>query len=83
MAERIQLNEQDLEQVAGGKFYFNTYTNEDGSEYMTCRLEDGTTFFCTDNAKKKIATYCMVNGVNNVTIAQVVDYCLTNGYFWS
>lgn len=83
MADRMELNEQELDSVVGGAFYYNTYTNEDGSEYMTCRVDDFGTYYCSDNAKKKIVTYAMKKGVANVTVEELIQYALDNGYFWN
>ena len=81
MAKRFELNEESLNQVVGGKFWYNTYTNDDGSEYMTCRVDGAGTYYCSDNAKKKITAYIMENSGCNLD--EVVNWALDNGYFWN
>ncbi len=80
MTDRIELNDQDVENIAGGAFYFNSYTNEDGTEYMTCRVDDVGTFYCSESAKRKIALYVINN--RGASVESVIDYAVTNGYFW-
>lgn len=79
MAERIQLNEEQVESVVGGYFTYNTYTNDDGSEYMTCRVDEIGTYKCTDNAKRMISRFFMNNW--DATAQDAVNYALANGYF--
>lgn len=80
MANRVELKEQELDSVIGGAFVYNTHTNADGSEYMTCRVNEGNTYYCSENAKRKISLYIMNN--DNVTVQDVVDYALETGVFW-
>ena len=80
---RIELNEENLDGVVGGAFYYNTYEREDGTEYMTCRVDGKGTFYCTENAKKKLVTYAMKKGLATVTVDDLVNYALQNGYFWN
>jgi hypothetical protein len=79
MAERMQLNEQDLESVVGGAFHYNSYENPDGSEYMTCRVDGASTYYCTENAKNKISAYIILQ--RPTSLQQVIDYAITKGYF--
>ena len=81
MANRVELSLEDAGKIAGGDFWYNTYTNEDGSTYMTCRVDGVGTFYCSDNAKKMIVTYYMNN--KGVTLEDVINFALNNGYFWN
>lgn len=76
MADRIELNESILDGVVGGAFTYNT--EDDGS--MTCRVDGAGTYNCSENAKRKISLYIMQN--KDCTLDDVVDYALSNGYFW-
>lgn len=80
MAERIQLNENELEDVVGGAFIYNTYTNDDGSSYMTCRVEGDSTYYCTADAKDKISVFILTE--RPTSLQQIVNYAKDNGLFW-
>lgn len=80
MANRVELNATELESVVGGAFTYNTYANDDGSEYMTCRVDDIGTYYCSENAKRKISLFIMEN--DGVTAQDAVDYALSIGVFW-
>jgi len=77
MANRMELNEQDLDLVVGGAFHYNTA--EDGS--MTCRVDNGGTYHCTSNAKNKISVYVVQH--KGCSLQDVINYALQNGYFWN
>lgn len=77
MANRIELNEQQLDQVVGGAFHYNT--QEDGS--MTCRIDGAGTYKCTDNAKQKISKYILQH--DDATLQDIINYAVSNGYFWN
>ena len=77
---RVELNDEMMNKVVGGAFHYNTHTNEDGSEYMTCRVDGpDTTYYCTENAKRKISLYIMNN--EDCTLDGIINYALENGYF--
>lgn len=77
MSNRIELNEQDLNDVVGGAFHYNT--KPDGS--MTCRVDHvNKTFNCTENAKNKISIYIMNH--DDCTLQDIIDFAIQNGYFW-
>ena len=80
---RMQLTEDNMEEVVGGAYWFRTHTREDGTEYMTCEVDNVGTFFCSDNAKKQLAKYLMKQGVDNVSVNQLVQWALDNHYFWN
>ena len=81
MSKRVELKIDEMEMVVGGKFTYNTYENEDGSEYMTCRVDDIGTFYCTDNAKQKISVFFLNNP--DASAQDAVDYALKKKYFWN
>ena len=76
MTNRTELKEQDLENVIGGAFHYNTY--DDGT--MTCRVDDVDTFYCTANAESMISTYIVTH--KGCTLDDVINYALLNKYFW-
>ena len=76
---RIELNDEQMENVVGGAFHYNTHKNADGSEYMTCRVDGAGTYYCTENAKRKISLYIMNN--ESCTLNDIINYALANGYF--
>lgn len=80
MTDRVQLNEQDLDAVVGGAFIYRTHKNDDGSEYMTCEVEGDSTYFCSENAKRKISLFIVEN--NPGTLEEIVNYAKSNGLFW-
>ena len=77
MANRVELNDLELENVVGGAFHYNTQS--DGS--MTCRVDGAGTYKCTDNAKQKISKYFVQNP--NASLQDAINYALQNGYFWN
>ena len=77
MANRVELNEQELDNVVGGAFHYNTMP--DGS--MTCRVDGDLTYKCTDNAKQKISKFFLQNP--NATLQDAINYAKQNGYFWT
>lgn len=76
MANRMELNDLDLDNVVGGAFNYNTAA--DGS--MTCRVDGADTYHCTENAKNKISTYVLTH--KGCSLQDVINYALANGYFW-
>lgn len=76
MANRVELKEEFLDDIVGGAFHYNTMS--DGS--MTCRVDGAGLFHCSENAKRKISLYIMNN--EDCTLNDVVNYALSNGYFW-
>jgi len=82
MSGYIKLNDQELENVIGGAFHYNT--KPDGT--MTCRVDaygtySGGTYNCTENAKQKISLYFMNH--ENATLEDAINYALTNHFFWN
>ena len=80
MANRVELNAAELESVVGGYFTYNTHTNDDGTDYMTCRVDDVGTYYCSENAKRKISLYFMDHP--EASAQDGVDYALSIGVFW-
>lgn len=76
MADHIKLTDQDLEQVIGGAFHYNT--RPDGTMY--CRVDGAGTYNCTDNAKQKISTFFVQNP--EATLEEAIKFALDNHYFW-
>lgn len=83
---RIELNDQNLEEVVGGAFNISSYTNDDGSEYLMCHVDGAGTYHCSADAKRKLCLY-IVNYVKNngaePSIQQVVDQGFALGVFWN
>ena len=76
MAERYELNEQDLELVMGGAFRFK----EDENGNMLCKVDNIGMYHATDNAKRKIAEYIATQEPE--TPQQVVDWAISQNYLW-
>ena len=77
---RVELNEQNLENVVGGAFHYNY--NSDGT--MTCRVDGygsyaGGTYDCTALAKDMISVYILKNRPNS--LEEIIDYALQAGLF--
>lgn len=80
MADRVLLSDDELDNVSGGAFNYNTYTNSDGSSYMTCRVDNVGTYNCTENAKRYISLFFMNNP--SASVQDAIDYAFANGYFF-
>ena len=76
MANRVELNGADLENIVGGSF--NYHYKEDGSMY--CQVDGAGTYDCTSDAKDKISVYILTHSGCNLD--DVVNYALDNGLFW-
>ena len=76
MADRIQLNEQDLQEVVGGAFNFfnNVHTGE-----PMC-YADGIGMFkpTSENSKAQIIRMCAQN--DGLSQQELVNMALANGY---
>lgn len=81
MGKRIELKEDEMDQVVGGQFHYNTHTNEDGTEYMTCRVDGAGTYYCSENAKRNISLFFMNNP--DAPLEAAIDYAFQKGYFWN
>ena len=76
MADRMQLNENDLEDVVGGAFNFYTYKKT--GEYL-CYVDGiGTYKPTSSNSKNQIVKMCAQNP--NLTQQELVDLAINNGY---
>ena len=76
MAERFQLNEQDLEMGIGGAF--NYWEDENGN--MQCSIDNAGEYHAKDNAKDKISKYIITQ--KPTSLQQVVDWAVSEGYLW-
>ena len=76
MANRIELDEERLDEVVGGAF--NYYTNSKGQR--RCYVDNIGTFYVTADAFGAVAAHA-----SDVTLTaqQVVDWAVSNGYFSS
>ena len=81
MSNRVELNGQELEQVVGGAFHYNS--NSDGT--MSCRVDGygsypGGTYNCSATAKNMISVYILKN--NPESLEDIINYALQAGLFW-
>lgn len=77
MAERIQLNEMEMEKVIGGAFNF--YTNSKGQE--KCVVDGVGTYYVSSNAFDWIVSRTAGEGGNDPA-SMIVDEAIAAGYFW-
>jgi len=76
MADRIQLNDQEMEDVTGGKFSF--FTDEDGK--MKCRVTGYGVFETTDQG---FYNYISVRRANpGLTEADYFRLCMEQHVIW-
>ena len=77
MAERVQLNEQDIENVVGGAF--NWYTDNDGNVF--CRVDGFRTYKATTSAQNKLMRLMVTHKKDGWTAKDYVDALCEGGYF--
>ena len=75
MAERVQLNESDLDSVVGGAFNFY---NRNGK--TQCYVDGVGTFYCSDSASAWIIE--QVTGSSKLSPSDVAAAALEKGLFW-
>lgn len=73
---REMLSEENLEQVVGGAFHYNT--QPDGT--MTCRVDGDKTYNCSSSAKNKISVYIVQHP--DCSLSDIINYAKTNNLFW-
>ena len=73
MSERFELNEQELEEVVGGRF---TYYEDDDGVYK-CTVDDVGTFKATYNAKRTITQLYLKN--KDKSPAELVELAIAAG----
>ena len=76
MADRVELNAENLESIVGGAF--NYYYNDDGT--MTCHVDNVGTYNCSSSAKDMISVYILQH--DTCTLDEVVNYAVSQGLFW-
>ena len=74
MSDRIELNEERLDEVVGGAF--NYYTNSKGQR--RCYVDDIGSFYVTADAFGAVAAY---SSDVTKTAQDIVDWAISNGYF--
>ena len=76
MADRIELNEQDLQDVVGGAFNFYTYKKT--GEYL-CYVDGIGTYKPTSSSSRaQIVVMCAQN--DGLSQQELVDLAIANGY---
>ena len=73
---RMELNEQDMEEVVGGAYHY--YYHKDGT--ITVKVDNVGTYNCSPDAKIKIVAYKLEN--EGTPPAEVVQYAIDNGLYW-
>jgi len=73
---REELNEQNLEDVVGGAFWF--WTEPDGSYH--CKVDGVGTFNATTEARRALSLFYIEN--NKPSAQDMVDYAVANNLFW-
>lgn len=75
MADRIEINEERLDEVVGGAF--NYYTNKQGQR--RCFVDDlNTAYYVSADAFGAVAAY---SSDVTKTVQEIVDWAIANGYF--
>lgn len=76
MAERIELNEEQLDDVVGGAFNFRY--NSKGA--YICKVDGVGTYYASENAKRQLAVYEI--GHPGLSDADLVAWAVAQGLFW-
>ena len=76
MADRIQLNETEMEGIVGGAFHFQY--NSKGQ--YACKVDGIGTFYADENAKRKINKYDVQMG--GLSTKELVDWAVSQGLLW-
>lgn len=71
---RVELNEEQLNDVVGGAF--NYYTNSRGQS--KCRVDDVGTYYVSSTGFENVVAY---SSDITLTAQEIVDWALANGYF--
>jgi len=74
MSNRIELDEERLDEVVGGAF--NYYTTKKGTR--KCQVDGVGTYYCTADAFGAVAAHA---SDTSLTAQQVVSWALSHGYF--
>ena len=76
MADRIELNGEELEEVVGGAFNFRY--NSKGA--YICKVDGVGTYYAKESAKRALAVYEIQNP--GLSDAELVAWAVSQGYFW-
>lgn len=77
MAERIELNEKEMENVVGGEFHFRY--NSKGA--YVCHVDDVGSFYALESAKRLINLHDIeCGGLSN---QELVDWAVSEGLLWT
>lgn len=74
MANRIELDEERLDEVVGGAF--NYYTNSKGQR--KCVVDGVGTYYVTADA---FGAVCAYTSDTSITAQEAVNWAISNGYF--
>lgn len=78
MADRIQINEEDIEQVVGGAFNF--FTSKKTGE-MKCYVDGIGTYTCpSSTAKDQLSVMCARNP--GLSQQELLDRAIANGWLY-
>lgn len=75
MANRIELNEQDIGNVVGGAF---TYKYDKQGNYK-CKVDGGAVYYAREGAREAITKYDYSS--DSLTSQDLVNWALQNGWF--
>lgn len=73
---RVEINEQDLENVVGGAFNFR-YNSK--GKYI-CVVDDIGVYYAKETAKRQICIYDIQNP--GLSEQELVDWAIDQGYLW-
>ena len=78
-SERIQLSEEELEDVVGGAFNF--YYNDDGA--YACYVDGIGRFQCNSRARDRYTALKLQHKKDRWTAQQYIDALVSEGLFWN
>ena len=78
MANRVELKDSDLENVAGGAW--NYYDSDGNGTFDKVKIDGVGTYNCNDSTKSKVIGLILNNP--SLSASEIADLALSKGYIW-
>ncbi len=78
MTKRVELKEQDLENVVGGAFNF--YYDANGAK--RCDVDNVGDYACSADARDRLTALKIQHRADRWSAAQYTEALINEGYFW-